>query len=66
MGNTGYKVTPSILFWVRLKTLQTHNDIHRILEIAYIFTDMKLTVFQEGLHLVIRCRQEELDKLDNK
>ena len=66
MGNTGYKFNPNILFWVRLKTLHTNNDINRILEIAYIYTDLKLTVCQYGSHFAIQCSQEELDAFDQK
>jgi len=31
MGNIGYKVNPNVLFWIRLKTLQSNNHINRIL-----------------------------------
>jgi oligoribonuclease (3'-5' exoribonuclease) len=61
MGNKGYKVNPNLLFWVRLKTLHSNNDINRILEIAYIYTDMKLTACQYGLHFVIQCDKEQLE-----
>ena len=59
MGNSGYKVNPNIFFWIRLKTLTSNNDISRILEIAYIYTDMKLTTCQMGSHIVLRCTEEQ-------
>lgn len=64
MSNTGYKVNPNILFWIRLKTLTSNNDINRILEVAYIYTDMKLTTCHMGSHIVIRCTKEEFQKGD--
>ncbi len=66
MGNTGYKANPNILFWIRLKTLTTNNDLKPILEIAYIYTDIKLTTCQMGSHIVLHCPKEQFLTADNQ
>lgn len=65
MGNTGYKVNPNILFWIRLKTLTTNNDVTRILEVAYIYTDIQLTTSQMGSHIVLRSTHEHFLTADH-
>lgn len=66
MGNKGYQVQPNLLFWIKLKTLKTNNQINKILEIAFMYTDMKLSIWQSGSPIVIQCEKEILDGLEEE
>jgi oligoribonuclease (3'-5' exoribonuclease) len=60
MGTTGYKVQPDHLFWINVRQTGTSPALNRILEIAYVYTDLKLSSYHPGSHIVLNCPENEL------
>ena len=62
MGTSGYKIQPNALFWIKVKLCGDTPCLNRILEIAYIYTDIKLKECYPGSHIIVNCSEKEFDK----